>query len=98
MRILLRLMVLGLAAYGGWKLYEEYGDRLPAMRGDLDEFSTRTANAAKDASEQLSSAANDATSALKSSASDIQDAAKDAKDNLSRSASEPPSVSTTWSS
>jgi len=88
-KIIIRLIVLALSAYGVWKLYEEYGDRIPAMRGSLDEFSDRTATAAT----RVGSAADDASDAIKASASDIGDAAKDAQAGMTRTLREAPAGS-----
>jgi hypothetical protein len=93
-RMIIRLIVLALSAYGAWKIYEEYGNRIPAMRGTFDEFSTRTASAAKDAAGRVGSAADDAGDALKHSASDIGDAAKDAQESVTRTLRETPTGST----
>jgi hypothetical protein len=92
-RMIIRLIVLALSGYGAWKLYEQYGDRLPAMRGSFDEFSNRTASAAKDAADRVGSAADDATSAIRDSASDISAAARDAQEDMTRTLRDTPSPS-----
>jgi hypothetical protein len=93
-KIIIRLVVLALSAYGAWKLYEDYGDRVPAVRGSLDEFSTRTTNAAKDAAGRVGSAADDASDAIRDSASDIGTAAKDAQESVTRTLRETPTGTT----
>jgi hypothetical protein len=98
MRIVIRLVVLALAGYGAWKIYEEYGSRMPEVRGDLDEFTTRTTDAARDAAEHVSSSASEAADAIKKSTADIESAAKDAQANLTRTLREAPSGSTGASS
>ena len=90
MKFIIRLVVLALSAYGAWKLYEEYGDRIPAMRGSVDEFSDRSATAAKDAATQVGNAAGDAGDAIRSSAVDIRDAASDLQDDVTRTLRESP--------
>jgi hypothetical protein len=93
-RLIIRLVVLALSAYGAWKLYEEYGDRLPAMRGSLDEFSERSGNAANDAAQRVGFDLDDAGDALRDAASDIGNAAKDAQDNVTRSLRDTSNAST----
>jgi hypothetical protein len=84
MRSMIRLVVLGLAGYGAWSLYEEYGQRLKDLRGPMREFSARATNATKTAANDISSAAEDATDAVKDSTAEIERAAKDARDNATR--------------
>ena len=84
MKLIIRLIVLALAGFGAWKLWEQYGSRVPAVRGSIDEFSTRTTSAANDAAERVGSAAEDATAAIKDSVADIESAAKDAQVNVAR--------------
>ena len=93
MKMIIRLVVLALAGFGAWKLYEQYGDRIPAMRGSFDEFSDRTASAAKDAADRVGYAADDATNPLRDSASDIGAAARDAQESMSRTLRESPTAS-----
>jgi hypothetical protein len=91
-RMIIRLVVLALSAYGAWKLYEQYGDRIPAMRGSFDEFSDRTASATKDAADRVGSAADDASSAIRDSASDIGAAARDAQESITRTLRDTPTA------
>lgn len=93
MKFIIRLIVLAFAAFGAWKLYEEYGDRIPAMRGSVDEFSTRTTTAAKDAATHVGSAAGDAGDAIKASAVDIRSAAEDLQDDVTRTLRDSPTGS-----
>jgi hypothetical protein len=92
--MIIRLVVLSLSAYGAWKLYEEYGDRLPAMRGSLDEFSERSGNAAKSAAQRVSSDVDDASGAIRDAANDIGNAAKDAQENVTRTLRDTSNAST----
>jgi hypothetical protein len=92
--MIIRLVVLALSAYGAWKIYEEYGDRIPALRHSVDEFSDRTSSATKDAAERVGHDAHDAASAISDSAAEVRDAAKDAQDRMTRTLQESPSTST----
>jgi hypothetical protein len=91
-RMIIRLVVLALSAYGAWKLYEQYGDRIPAMRGSFDEFSDRTVSATKDAADRVGSAADDASRAIRDSASDIGAAAQDAQESITRTLRDTPTA------
>jgi hypothetical protein len=93
-KMIIRLGLLALSAYGAWKLYEEYGDRVPALRQSVDEFSGRTSSATKDAAERVGYAADDASSAIGDSAADIRDAAKDAQERVTRTLQETPTATT----
>ena len=97
MKIIIRLIVLALSAYGAWKLYEEYGDRIPAMRGSVDEFSERSTAAVNDAAGRVGADADDASDAIKASASDIGSAAKDLREDVTRKLREAPAGSTSRS-
>jgi len=94
MKMIIRLVVLALAGYGAWKIYEDYGDRVPALRQTADEFSGRTSDATRDAAERLGYAADDASSAIGDSAADIRDAAKDAQERVTRTLQDTPDAST----
>jgi uncharacterized protein YjbJ (UPF0337 family) len=93
-KMIIRLVVLALSAYGAWKLYEEYGDRIPALRQSADDFAGRTSDATQDAAQRVGYAADDATSAIRDSAGDIRDAAKDAQERMTRTLQEKPAAST----
>lgn len=84
MRYILRLAVLALGAYGVWKLYEQYGHRLQASRGDLDDFGARAKRSAHEAAERVTSAAGDATEAVAESTADIKTAARDAQEKVTQ--------------
>ena len=94
MKMIIRLVVLALSAYGAWKLYEEYGDRVPAMRGSLDEFSERSGNAARDAAERVGYDVDDASGALRDAGTEIGNAARDAQDSVTRTLRETSNAST----
>jgi hypothetical protein len=92
-KMIIRLVVLALSAYGAWKLYEDYGDRIPALRGSVDDFSTRSTTAAQDAADRVSFDAGDASEAVRNAAADIGAAARDAQENMTRTLRETPTSS-----
>jgi hypothetical protein len=93
-KLIIRLVVLALSAYGAWKLYEEYGDRLPAMRGSLDDFSERSGNAARGAADRVAFDVDDAGDAVMNAGAEIGNAAKDAQDSVTRTLRDTSNAST----
>lgn len=84
MRLTIRLAVLGLAAYGAYTLYEQYGRRLQGLGGPMRDFSARASNATSNAVNDVSSATADAVHAVKESAVEVEQAAVDARDQATR--------------
>ena len=82
MGLMTRLAILGLAGFGAWKLWEEYG---PRVQDAMGEFSDRASTATRRAGDEFGKAADDfgkaadrATGAVKDAGTDIGRAAKDA--------------------
>jgi hypothetical protein len=84
MRILIKLVILALAGYGAYKLYEEYGNRAPGLVGPAQEFGDRVSTAAHHAADTLSASGAEAASAIKDAAAATQRAAEDAVAAASR--------------
>ena len=84
LRPLIRLVVLALAGYGAWKLYEEYGSRAKNLGGPIETFSDRATTAARGAAEGVGSAAHQAAVAVEDSAEKIALAAKDSANEAAR--------------
>jgi hypothetical protein len=78
MRSLLRLIVLALAGYGAWSLYEKYGQRLSSLAAPAKEFSQRATGTAESAADRLRGAGKEAAESLKSAAVELDEAATDA--------------------
>jgi hypothetical protein len=60
MRFLVRLGVVGLAAYGAKTLYDKYSPRIDELRGPANQFMERTSGAVRDAADEVGRAADDA--------------------------------------
>ena len=60
MRFLVRLGILGLAAYGAKMLYDKYSPRLDELRGPANQFMERTSGAVQNAVDEVGRAADDA--------------------------------------
>ena len=60
MRFLVRLGVVGLAAYGAKTLYDKYSPRFDELRGPANQFMERTSGAVRDAADEVGRAADDA--------------------------------------
>jgi hypothetical protein len=88
MRILIKLVVLALAGYGGYSLYEKYGNRIPALRGPAQEFGDRVTSAAHDAGDTLSGSVSQAAGAVKDVAAETRRAATDAATAASQALTE----------
>jgi hypothetical protein len=84
LRLLIRLVVLALAGYGAWKLFDEYGSRAKNLSGPIETFSDRATTAARDAADGVGSAAHQAAVAVEDSAEKIARAAKDSADEAAR--------------
>jgi hypothetical protein len=84
LRTLIRLVVLALAGYGVWKLFDEYGGRAKDLSGPIETFSDRATTAARDAAQGVGSAAHQAAVAVEDSAEKIARAAKDSADEAAR--------------
>jgi hypothetical protein len=67
-RLVIRLVVLALAGYGAWKLFDEYGSRAKNLSGPIETFSDRATTAARDAAEGVGSGAHQAAVAVEDSA------------------------------
>ncbi|HUO68532.1 MAG TPA: hypothetical protein VMV37_13405 [Gammaproteobacteria bacterium] len=65
MRVMTRVVFLGLAGYGAWALCVRYGNRLQSMRAPAQDFAQRAKStlqhAADETTTQLGEAAKDAT-------------------------------------
>jgi len=83
MRLLFRLAILGLAAFGAKSLYEKYGSRAGDLQGPANQFIDRAKSAvsqtaqqvsgvAKDSAQQVSGAVDDMTGEIKSAADDAK--------------------------
>ena len=86
MRLLFRLVILGLAAFGAKTLYDKYGSRAGDLQGPANQFIDRAKSAvsqtaqqvsgvAKDTAQQVSGAVGDLTDEVKSAAGDAADEA-----------------------
>jgi|tagenome__1003787_1003787.scaffolds.fasta_scaffold17387576_1 hypothetical protein len=84
MRILRRLIVLTLAGYGAWSLYERYGARLSGLSEPAKEFSQRATSTAQSTADRLRGAGTDAAESLKSAAAELDDAATEASTSAMR--------------
>ena len=84
LRFLLRLTVLGLAAYGAKTLYDEYAPKLQSMQGPASEFTDRTGTVVQDTADRTREAARFEAGALTDAADELRRAADDAKDEASR--------------
>jgi hypothetical protein len=94
MRILIKLVVLALAGYGAYALYEKYGNRVPALSGPAQEFGDRVSTAAHNAADTLSDSGTQAASAIKDAAAEAQRAAQDAVAAANRGLATDPDAST----
>ncbi len=84
MRSLLRLIILALAGYGAWSVYEKYGQRLGGLTAPAKEFSQRATNTAESAADRLRGAGKEAADSLKSAAVELDEAATDAGNSAMR--------------
>jgi hypothetical protein len=84
LRFLIRLMVLGLAAYGAKTLYDMYAPRLRSMQGPASEFTQRTEGIVENTAERTRQAAREGAGALTDAADELRRAADDAKDEAAR--------------
>ena len=63
MRILIKLVILALAGYGAYKLYEEYGNRAPASSAPHKSSGTVLSTVAHRAADTLSASGAEAANA-----------------------------------
>ena len=84
MRILIRLSILALAAYGAKTLYDQFSPRVRELRGPASEFIDHTSKVVDDTAERTRDAARQAVSAVSDAADELQRAADDATDEAAR--------------
>jgi len=88
MRLLIRVVILGLAGYGAWCLYDRYGAASASMRGPVQDFSSRASTAARDAARQVGAsaqrAADESRDAVSDATSEVSRAAQDLGDEAER--------------
>jgi hypothetical protein len=83
-RFLIRVALLGLAAYGAKALYDRYGDRLRSMEQPAREFAQRTSEIASDTAGRAREAARQGMGAMSDATDELTRAATDTKDEASR--------------
>jgi hypothetical protein len=84
LRFLIRVALLGLAAYGAKALFDRYGDRLRSMEQPAREFAQRTSEIASDTADRAREAARQGMGAMSDASDELGRAANDAKDEATR--------------
>ncbi|HEY7106422.1 MAG TPA: hypothetical protein VH986_08475 [Acidimicrobiia bacterium] len=80
LKLLIRLTLLGLAAYGAKVLYDRFAPKIQDMQGPARDFAERAASIAGDTAEQAKAAARQGAAAMSGAVDDLGRAAEDAKD------------------
>jgi hypothetical protein len=88
--MLIRLTILGLAAYGAKTLYDRYGPKVEELRGPASQFVDRSRDALGEATERTSAAAREAVGAVKDATDEVRRASDDATDEAERRLSSTP--------
>jgi Tfp pilus assembly protein PilV len=84
LRLVIRLGVLALAAFGAKTLYDKFSSRVRSLQGPASEFVQHTNVIAGQTAERARRAAREAMGAATDAADDLQRAADDAKDEAAR--------------
>jgi hypothetical protein len=84
LRFLVRLGILGLAAYGAKTLYDKFSPRFDDLRGPANQFVERTTGAVQDAAERTRRAAREGVGAASDAVDEVGRAADDAMDESAR--------------
>ena len=84
LRLMVRLAVLALAAFGAKTLYDKFSSRVRSLQGPASEFVQHTNVIAGQTAERARRAAREAMGAATDAADDLQRAADDAKDEAAR--------------
>jgi len=84
LRLVFRLAVLALAAFGAKTLYDKFSSRVRSLQGPASEFVQHTNVIAGQTAERARRAAREAMGAATDAADDLQRAADDAKDEAAR--------------
>lgn len=79
MRMLIRLAVLALAAFGGKTIYDKLAPRKNSLRATGTEFARRTGDAARQVGAELSDSTQRVAASAKEQAGEVKAAAEDAK-------------------
>ena len=84
LRLMIRLAILALAAFGAKTLYDKFSSRVRSLQGPASEFVQHTNVIAGQTAERARRAAREAMGAATDAADDLQRAADDAKDEAAR--------------
>ncbi|MEX2100620.1 MAG: hypothetical protein WEB19_04320 [Acidimicrobiia bacterium] len=80
MRLLFRLAILALAAFGAKTLYDKYGSRAGDLQGPANQFIDRAKSAVSQTAQQVSGVAKDSAHQVSGAVDDMTDEIKSAAD------------------
>jgi hypothetical protein len=80
LKLLIRLVLLGLAAYGAKVLYDRFAPKLQEMQGPARDFAERAASIAGDTAQQAKAAARQGAAAVSGATDDVGRAAGGAEE------------------
>jgi hypothetical protein len=86
MRFLLRIAILGLAAFGAKTIYEMLAPKKEQFRSTADDFLDRTTNAAREVGTKVTEATKNVAATAQSSAADVRDTAMAQADEVKAAA------------
>jgi gas vesicle protein len=82
MRLLFRLAILGLAAFGAKTLYEKYASRTRDLQSPANQFIDRAKSAVSQTAQQVSGVAKDSAHQVSGAVDDMTDEIKSAADDV----------------